>query len=220
MCLDRILGLSQAMPTSRRASAIAADAERAEPLGYPWRPASRWGETEEAAILSIVQLLQGSSGVRKSESLEGKQASNEVLLQPWFLPQRVQQAIRSLVPSNYWHTMRDFFDDYGCMVCGADQGYKANGMCHRCYERIKDKVRASARRRLKSTQEQRIDLDLLRKAKIARKLLARFSAKNRATSERRRIDTARSGNPVDEALGPTSEALTVGFPGARSNPHA
>jgi len=131
--------------------------------------------------------------------------SDEMLFQPWFLSKRVQLAIRSLVPPSYWKRMRDFFDDYGCMICGTDENYLSNGMCNPCNAKVRRRLLSSARRRLKSTLEQRVDFDFLRQARLAKKLLGRFSVGNRAASQRRRADTARSGNPVDEALGPHRE---------------
>src|SRR4029077_14699160 len=128
--------------------------------------------------------------------------TDELLLQPWFLSQRVQQAIRSLVPPSYRRKMRDFFDDYGCMICASDERYGSNGMCFRCYHNVRTMLHGSARRRLKATLARRIDLDLFRRTRLAKRLLGRFSPKSRASSQRRRNDTAQSGNPVDEMLGP------------------
>jgi hypothetical protein len=129
----------------------------------------------------------------------------EMLLQPWFLPFRIARAIHALVPLSYRSKMRDFFDDYGCMICGKEYPYGANGMCRRCYNDVIEKLRRAAKRRLKSKLEQRFDLGLLRQARLAKKLLRRFSPARRADSERHRLDTARSRNPVYEALSPRSE---------------
>jgi hypothetical protein len=129
----------------------------------------------------------------------------ELLLQPWFLSMRIARAIHALVPLSYRNKMRYFFDDYGCMVCGEEYEYGANGMCRYCYNDVVQKLRRAAKRRLKSKSEQRFDLGLLRQARLAKKLLRRFSPARRADSERHRLDTARSRNPVYEALSPRSE---------------
>jgi hypothetical protein len=141
---------------------------------------------------------------RKSDARNKRRdslTSNELVFHPWFLPQRVVHAIRSLIPMNYSKRMRNFFDDYGCMKCGTDQRYLANGMCESCYTNILKKLRRSAVRRLKSKTERHHDIGLIRQAKVAKNLLRRFSPDHRAESERLRMDTAESKNPVDEAQG-------------------
>ena len=115
--------------------------------------------------------------------------SDEMLFQPWFLSKRVQLAIRSLVPPSYWKRMRDFFDDYGCMICGTDQNYLSNGMCNPCNAKVRRGLLSSARRRLKSTLEQRVDLDFLRQARLAKKLLGRFSVTAAPRASYQRLTT-------------------------------
>ena len=137
---------------------------------------------------------------QETSNRDGGLVFDELLIQPWFLTQRVQLAIRSLVPPSYRERMRNLFDDYGCMICGSYERYEANGMCMRCNHTVRRKLRASARRRMKTGLARRIDMDLLRQTKLAIKLLGRFSPKNRKASQRRRIDTAHSRNPVDEML--------------------
>lgn len=128
--------------------------------------------------------------------------SDELLLQPWFMSKRVQLAIRSLVPPSYQKRMRDFFDDYGCMICGDDTKYAANGMCLRCNHNVRYMLVSSARRRLKTTLARRIDMGLLRQTRIAKKLLQRIPPVGRAAWRRSRADVFRPSNPVDEMLGP------------------
>lgn len=125
-----------------------------------------------------------------------------LLLQPWFLGIRVASAIHALVPLQYWQKMRDFFDDYGCMICSSEQNYGSNGMCQYCYNEIVMKLGRSARRRMKSKAEQRFERSLLRQSRLAKKLLGRFSSKHRADSERRRPGKIDVRNPVYEALSP------------------
>ena len=127
--------------------------------------------------------------------------SDELLLQPWFLSKRVQLAIRSLVPPDYHRKMRDFFDDYGCMICGSEEDYEANGMCVRCNQNVRYMLASSARRRLKSTLARRIDMGLLRQARLAKKLLQKTTPMGRAALRRSRACAIRPSNPVDEMLG-------------------
>jgi hypothetical protein len=147
-------------------------------------------------------------GLHKSRSrgFEPKRlTSDELLFQPWFLSKRVQSAVRSLVPPSFRTRMRDFFDDYGCMICSSDERYEANGMCLRCNQKVRGMIEASARRRLKTTLARRLNPDLLRPARIAKRLLRNFSPKSCAASPIHRITGIRPSNPVDEMLGPHRE---------------
>jgi hypothetical protein len=86
--------------------------------------------------------LNRRSPARKAPGL----ACDELMLQPWFLTSRVQRRITGLVPPSYRQKMRDFYDDYGCMICGGSDGnHYANGMCIVC--------NGSVRRRLSDCAE-------------------------------------------------------------------
>jgi hypothetical protein len=127
--------------------------------------------------------------------------SDELLLQPWFLTSQRARAIRALIPADYRRKMGYFFDDHGCMICGEGTVHRAHGMCENCVSRVKRQIKQSVKRRLQGKSRPRFDLGL-RQAKLAKRLLGRFSRGGRAVSQRRRIETAQSNNPVDEALGP------------------
>jgi hypothetical protein len=144
---------------------------------------------------------------RLSRSVES-QNSDDFLLQPWFLPNRISLAIRRLLPSDYRHRMRDFFDDYGCMVCRRrDLLHKSNGMCMSCAMNIQKKIWRSAIRRKKGRARGRLSLGLLAYAQQAQKLLAGFPRTNETVPKKRRMATAHSHNPVREAFAPTNEWL-------------
>jgi len=128
--------------------------------------------------------------------------SEELVFQPWFLPRRSRLAIDALIPPGYRNKMRAYFDDYGCIVCGAgDVIYGSNGMCIPCHGTVRQRLRRSVRRRMTGKPDDRADLFMLRRAKLAKKLLGRFSPNWRARSLRHRLDTTLSNNPIDEALG-------------------
>jgi hypothetical protein len=91
--------------------------------------------------------------------------------------------------------MRAYFDDYGCMICGRmDVIYDALGMCIGCHHTIRRRLRRSVRRRMTRKPDDRADLFMLRRAKLAKKLLGRFSPTWRARSIRRRLDKALPNN--------------------------
>lgn len=136
---------------------------------------------------------------RKTTTASHAALAEEVLLQPWFLPQRATLAIHRLVPVDFWKKMRNVFDDYGCLICGAQSNYHSNGMCRSCCTRTREKVLSSARRHAGRKQKLRLDLKLFRQEQLAKKLLSRFAADGAILAKNRRIGTVLS-NPVYEAL--------------------
>jgi len=125
---------------------------------------------------------------------------DEVLFQPWFLPKRIQVAITRLVPVKCHNRMRVLFDEYGCMICGCDYGYRSNGMCLKCWSKIRARLLGSMKRQSRK-QDRCFDVVLLRQTKLAKKLLGRFAACHHRVSRVPRPDMLRLMNPVDEALG-------------------
>lgn len=125
---------------------------------------------------------------------------DKILLQPWFLPQRIAFAIHALVPPDYWYKMRYFFDDYGCLICGRESNYHSNGMCKSCYDKVRKKLIASLKRRWGSRPNRRLDLVLLRQEKLAKKLLKRFARPQPLGPRRYNLTIPPRSNPVYEAL--------------------
>jgi hypothetical protein len=125
--------------------------------------------------------------------------ADKVLLEPWFLPQRVAFAIHSVVPPAFWNKMRYFFEDYGCMICKQQSKHHSNGMCRLCRDRIRRKLTQSIKRRSRDRSNRRLDIVLLRQEKLAKRLLGKFSPP-RAPSPAPGINLQSSHNPVYEAL--------------------
>jgi hypothetical protein len=125
--------------------------------------------------------------------------AKSVLLQPWFLRQRAAFAIRGLVPIDFQLKMRNVFDDYGCLLCGAESQYHSNGMCSPCYSTTLHEVLLSARRHASPISKTRLDLELFRQEKLAKKLLSRFAPQKATSPDQRRIRVVPC-NPVHEAL--------------------
>lgn len=123
-----------------------------------------------------------------------------VLLQPWFLPKRVASAIHGLVPHGYWRKWRDFFDDYGCLICGSESRYHSNGMCLTCSMRTRKKLAQSVKRRLKTKLKRPLGLELFRQQKFAKKLLGRYCRRGKPSSQVPGTCEVRRTNPVYEAL--------------------
>jgi hypothetical protein len=142
-----------------------------------------------------------TSKSRNPKNRSNRFSSHELVLQPWFLPRQSLLAISALIPPGYRNKMRAYFEDYGCMICGRmDVIYDAIEMCIRCHQTIRRRISRSVRRRMTGKPDDRADLFMLRRAKLAKRLLGRFSPTWRARSLRRRLDTPLPNNPIDEAL--------------------
>lgn len=136
---------------------------------------------------------------RKTTAASHAALAEKVLLQPWFLPRRVTFAIHGLVPVDFWKKMRNVFDDYGCLICGAGSNYHSNGMCRSCNTRTREKVLSSALRHAGRGRKLRLDLELFRQEQLAKKLLGRFAPDSATFAKNRRIGIVLN-NPVYEAL--------------------
>jgi hypothetical protein len=124
---------------------------------------------------------------------------DEVLFQPWFLPQRTAYMIRSLVPHAFWMKMRHYFDDYGCLVCESRNGYHSNGLCCKCHNRLRIRLTISIKRRSKNVKRSS-ELKQFRQANIAKQLLAKFVGPKRRSRLPKSVDPNRPYNPVYAAL--------------------
>jgi hypothetical protein len=126
---------------------------------------------------------------------------HELALEPWFLPRGSRLAINALIPPGYRNKMRDYFDDYGCMRCEEDGIYDANGMCVHCHHLVRRRLKACLTRRMPDAPDDRIDLIMGRRKKLASKLLGRFAQPWSKMSLRHRLNGSNLKNPVDQALG-------------------
>jgi hypothetical protein len=128
-------------------------------------------------------------------------ATEELVLQPWFLTPKVARTIRNLVPPDYRQRMHDCFNDYGCMRCDRlDVVYKSNGMCRGCMATIFTRIQGSAKRRLKDKSPRRYGKEFVAKAAQARNLLrGLFRGTPKFVRRGPRIKSVRLGSPVIDA---------------------
>jgi hypothetical protein len=81
-----------------------------------------------------------------------KRASDDPLLQPWFLSMPVAKAILRLIPAEYVARMRWYFEDYGCICCKRKKVmYYGNGFCIDCGPRVRRRLVQSMKRRGKTS---------------------------------------------------------------------
>lgn len=128
-------------------------------------------------------------------------STEELFLQPWFLPKRIAKAVTTLLPQDYRSRLQDYFEDYGCMRCGrTDKPYKSNGMCKECVLLVFRRVYISERRRQKDGLPKGYGKDFMAKAQQAQRLLkglARFAG---VAPKRPRIKSAELASPVIETF--------------------
>jgi hypothetical protein len=84
--------------------------------------------------------------------VEAGSSTDELFLQPWFVPIDISRQLRSLLPSSQLLKMRYYFDDYGCLRCGArEKLYGSNGMCKQCSVIVRTRIVTSLRKRFRKT---------------------------------------------------------------------
>ena len=145
-------------------------------------------------MTKIAETIAKSSGKFSSSSVD------DVLLQPWFLPQRIATAIQGMVPNGFRAKMRYYFEDYGCMICEREVFYHSNGMCMPCYQKVLARLKKTVRRHARARPEQRLDLVLFRQQKLARKLLKGLAPAKKTSGHRLTLQAYRPFNPVYEAF--------------------
>src|SRR2546427_11535878 len=73
---------------------------------------------------------------------------DDVFLQPWFLPLSTAVAVKRLLPPLFLHKMRSYYEDYGCLKCGArSTPHCANALCKICNQQVKLKFLLCLKRR-------------------------------------------------------------------------
>ena len=154
---------------------------------------------------SHTRLIQANRSINEDAKMSRARVVNEVLLQPWFLPQKAAFAILGLVPTDFRKKMRYYFEDYGCMICKVESEYHSNGMCIRCCHLVRKRLEHSVARRSESGRRPRLDLAMFRQERIAKKLLTKFSERAH-TPRRRSAELPAKYNPVYAALAARSKS--------------
>jgi len=105
--------------------------------------------------------------------LDKQKLLSEVLLQPWFIDLKTARAVRRILPVDWFHKMRYYFDDYGCMICSKrDAIYASNGMCRGCVDMIQKRLIRSLFRRRRPTIPKQFQMASFSRVKTARLLLS------------------------------------------------
>jgi hypothetical protein len=72
--------------------------------------------------------------------------SRDAVLQPWFLSREAAWAIKRAQTVTEQQKFRNFFADWGCLVCGTTTAaHLSSGMCGSCYSRTVQRIRTTLR---------------------------------------------------------------------------
>ena len=86
----------------------------------------------------------------KKTQRDSSPAGDELFLQPWFVSKPLSLKLRALLPASQLLKMRYYFEDYGCLRCGArGKMYASNGMCKACSIVVRARVVLSLTRRFR-----------------------------------------------------------------------
>jgi len=75
--------------------------------------------------------------------------SEEVLMEPWFLPREIAYAILRFLPVSHQRKWSHYFEDWGCLICGRKKAMNhfSRGMCPHCHSKVADRLKASLKKR-------------------------------------------------------------------------
>jgi hypothetical protein len=132
-------------------------------------------------------------------SLPERITTDDLLLQPWFLPLRIARAMRSLLPPDFRKRLHDAFDDYGCLRCGrTNVPYRSHGMCDKCIMTIAHKVYTAASRRSKERMARRYGKEFVSNERHAKRLLRGLASQAKQSPKRRKMVDL--GSPLASAF--------------------
>jgi hypothetical protein len=70
-----------------------------------------------------------------------RKLTGDIVLQPWFVDVKTARSIRHFLPPAFFHKMRYYFEDWGCLVCKRrNVPYASNGMCRTCVQRTQKRL--------------------------------------------------------------------------------
>ena len=95
------------------------------------------------------RLTELSKGQKQTLAL----ISDEIFMQPWFVPKPIYLAMRRMLPNIHLMKMRHYFDDYGCLRCGSENVlYGACGLCQACNILVRSRIMTCLKNRLKKAK--------------------------------------------------------------------
>ena len=114
------------------------------------RPSLKENALEQLAALVAGKLAERNIPPPQPEQKPREflaELSDEVLLEPWFLPQETAYAILQLLPLSHKRKWSHYFENYGCLRCSRKKvNHFSTGMCMRCRLKVNDRLKASLKK--------------------------------------------------------------------------
>lgn len=110
-------------------------------------PPEKADALDRLAALVADRLAQRSSPTTQTSAEKQKplaELSEEVLLEPWFLPKEIADEILRLLPIPHRKRWAKYFEKWGCIACGRkDVIHAGNGFCDLCRHRIRSRLKTA-----------------------------------------------------------------------------
>lgn len=119
--------------------------------------------------------LQAPRGSRDPGEMTATELSDAVIMQPWFLPREISNAILRLLPIFHQNKWIYAFEDWGCLKCERKDAIHAGlGLCPTCYGLIFGRLKSSIVRHSNSEGPSVAELtaNLTQKVDSAKQILA------------------------------------------------
>ena len=125
----------------------------------------------------VSRRLQHQNGSKPQAEMTSEELTDEVLLQPWFLPREISNAIIRLLPVSHQDKWVYSFQDWGCWKCERKEEviHQSLGLCLKCYGLVSNRLKSSIVRRYVGGRPSPTDLAAthIHKAENARQILAK-----------------------------------------------
>ena len=124
----------------------------------------------------VSRRLQHQNGSKHHAEMTEEELTDTLLLQPWFLPREISNAIIRLLPVSHQDKWVSTFQDWGCWKCERREViHQSLGLCLKCYGLVSNRLKSSIVRRYVGGRASPTDLAAthIRKAENARQIFAR-----------------------------------------------
>ena len=108
-------------------------------------PPEKADALDRLAALVADRLAQRSSTQTSAEKQKPlAELSEEVLLEPWFLPKEIADEILRLLPLPHRQRWARYFEKWGCLMCARkDVIHGSKGFCNRCRVLIQERLKTA-----------------------------------------------------------------------------
>lgn len=133
----------------------------------------------EIALEKLAEMVSRrlhQNGSKPQAEMTEEELTDAVLLQPWFLPREISNAIIRLLPVSHQDKWVSTFQDWGCWKCERREViHQSLGLCLKCYGLVSNRLKSSIVRRYVGGRPSPTELAAthIHKAENARQILAK-----------------------------------------------